>query len=244
VAGPPWLADVLAAAMILTAGYAASRLAISRVLRVAAEADTDGLHALMGTAMAGMFLPQLRLLPSGVWAMAFGMAAVWFAGSALHIRRAPARWWQCRFPVPHLMECMAMLYMLLALPAAQRSAGMTMPGMGSSPGASVGFPALALVLALFMLGYLLWTTDRMATRARASRAPAAMPRTQLRALVTAPAAAPGDLASLASPSHTPGAPEEPLPPPTAGHPVLSAHFGDLSKIVMTIAMGYMLITML
>jgi Domain of unknown function (DUF5134) len=136
VAGPPWPAGVLAAAMILTAGYSASRLAISRVLRAATEADTDGLHALMGTAMAGMFLPQLRLLPNGAWAVVFGAGAVWFAGSAVHVRKASARQWQCPFPVPHLVECMAMLYMLPALPAAQRTAGMTMPGMGSSTGAS------------------------------------------------------------------------------------------------------------
>jgi len=242
--GPPWLAGVLAAAMILTAGYAASRIAISRALRVPTEADTDGLHALMGTAMAGMFLPQLRLLPSVVWAVIFGAAAIWFTGGALHVRWAAARQWQCRFPVPHLVECMAMLYMLLALPAVQRTPGMTMPGMGSSPSASAAFPALALVLALFMLGYLLWTTDRIATRARAKKAPAVLPRTQLRALVTVPAAAPNDLNGVASPIDTPGAPEGALPRPTAGHLVLAAHFGDLSKIVMSIAMGYMLLTML
>ena len=241
--GPPWLAGVLAAAMILTAGYAASRLAISRVLRVITEADTDGLHALMGTAMAGMFLPQLRLLPSGVWAVIFGAAAVWFAGSALHTRWAAARRWQCRFPVPHLVECMAMLYMLLALPAVQRTPGMAMPGMGSSSAGPAGFPALALVLALFMLGYLLWTTDRLATRARARRAPAAMAPTQLRALVSVPAAAPGDLASLASPIETPGTGEA-LPQLAAGRRLLATQFTDISKIVMSVTMGYMLITML
>ena len=69
MAGPSWLAGLLAAAMILTAGYAASRLAPSRLRRLPTEADTDGLHALMGTAMAGMLVPQLSLLPSSVWAV-------------------------------------------------------------------------------------------------------------------------------------------------------------------------------
>ena len=141
MAGPSWLAGVFAAAMILTAGYAASRLATSRLLRVATEADTDGLHALMGTAMAGMFLPQLRLLPSSAWAVLFGTGAVWFATSALSARRTAGRRWQCRFPVPHLVECTAMVYMLLALPTAQRGPGMAMPGMGSSPGAAGGLPS-------------------------------------------------------------------------------------------------------
>jgi Domain of unknown function (DUF5134) len=201
--GPSWLAGLLAAAMLLTAGYAASRLAAARVLRTPAEADTDALHALMGTAMAGMLLPQLRLLPSSAWAVVFGAAGTWFAASAIRARRTPPRRWQCRFPVPHLVECMAMLYMLLALPALPRASGMAMPGM-AAPGTAAGFPALALVLALFMLGYLLWTTDRLASRARAAAAPR-------------------------------------LP---SGHPLLAVRYLECSKIVMSIAMGYMLITML
>ena len=154
MAGPSWLAGLLAAVMLLTAGYAASRLAATRVLRAPAEADTDALHALMGTAMAGMFLPELRLLPSTAWVVVFGAAGTWFAAGAIRARRTAPRPWQCRLPVPHLVECVAMLYMLLALPAAPRASGMTMPGM-AGPGAAPGFPALALVLALFMLGYLL-----------------------------------------------------------------------------------------
>jgi hypothetical protein len=243
VAGPSWLAGLFAAAMILTAGYAASRLAASLLLRVATEADADSLHALMGTAMAGMFLPPLRLLPSSAWAVVFGAAAVWFAASAVRARSAAAQRWQCRFPVPHLVECIAMLYMVLALPADQRTSGMAMPGM-AAPGASAGFPALALVLALFMLGYLLWTTDRLAIRARAKRTLAAIPRTQQQSLVTIPAAPSSHLASLASPIAPLAADEAPPPHPPAGHPLLAMQSADYSKIVMSITMGYMLITML
>ena len=243
MAGPSWLVGLLAAAMILTAGYAASRLAASRVLRAATEADADGLHALMGTAMAGMFLPQLHLLPSSTWAVVFGAAAVWFAASAARGRRTAARPWQCRFPVPHLVECIAMLYMLLALPTGPRTSGMAMPGM-AAPGVSASFPALALVLALFMLGYLLWTTDRLATRARAKRTPAAIPRTQPQSLVTVPAAPASHLASLASPGDPLAAADAAPPHPPAGHPLLAAQFAECSKIVMAITMGYMLIAML
>ena len=42
---------------------------------------------------------------------------------------------------------------------------MAMPGM--SQGATAGNPALTLVLALFMLGYVLWATDRLAGLSRA-----------------------------------------------------------------------------
>jgi hypothetical protein len=245
MAGPPWLAGMLAAAMILIAGYAASRLAAARMLRRTTEADTDALHALMGTAMAGMFLPQLRLLPNTVWAAMFGVGALWFAASAIRAPRTAVPSWQCRFPVPHLVECVAMLYMLLALPAAQHGPGMAMPGMGSSPGTPAAFPALALVLALFMLGYILWATDRLASQARARRAPAAtFRRTQYGALVTVPAVS-SHLLGVDSPADTPGAAEAERPPhPAAGHPLLAARFAECSKIMMGIAMGYMLITML
>ncbi len=242
MAGPSWLAGLLAAAMILTAGYAASRLAAARVLRIPAEADTDALHALMGTAMAGMFLPQLRLLPSSDWAVVFGAAGTWFAAGAIRARRTAPRPWQCRFPVPHLVECLAMLYMLLALPAGPRTPGMAMPGM-AGPGAAAGFPALALVLALFMLGYLLWITDRLATRARAAAALAAMPQTQPRPLATVPAGPSGRPASPAGRIGTSGAAEA-SPRPPSGHPLLAVRYVECSKIVMSITMGYMLITML
>ena len=240
--GPSWLAGLLAAAMLLIAGYAASRLAAARLLRTSAEADTDASHTLMGIAMAGMFLPQLRLLPSGAWAVVFGAAGTWFAASAIRARRTAPRRWQCRFPVPHLVECMAMLYMLLALPARPRPPGMAMPGM-AAPGTAAGFPALALVLALFMLGYVLWITDRLATRARASTALAAMPQAQPRALVTVPAGPSGHAAGPASQAGWPGPAEAARRRPST-HPLLAVRYAECSKIVMSIAMGYMLITML
>jgi hypothetical protein len=251
VAGPSWLAGVLAAAMILTAGYAASRLAAGRLLRTPTEADTDGLHVLMGTAMAGMFLPPLRLLPSSAWAMVFGAAGIWFAASAIRARTTSLCTWQCRFPVPHLVECMAMLYMLLAMPAGPRTPGIAMPGM-AAPGAAPGSPALALVLALFMLGYLLWTTDRLASRARGAAALAATPQTQYQPLVTAPdqplvtvpAGPSGRVAGPAGLTGPTGAAGTSAPRPGAGHPLLAARYLECSKIVMSITMGYMLITML
>ena len=165
MAGPSWIAGALAAVMILAAAYSASRLAASRLRGPATEADTNGLHAVMGVAMAGMLVPRLTLLPGHAWALVFGGGAAWFGACALRSQSPATASWRCRYPVPHLIECIAMLYMLLAVPAAQHEAGLAMPGMGVSPPA--GFPALAVVLALFMLGYILWTTDQLITPARA-----------------------------------------------------------------------------
>lgn len=43
---------------------------------------------------------------------------------------------------------------------------MAATGMGASPGPQQSFPAVAVVLARFMLGYIVWTTDRLTSRAR------------------------------------------------------------------------------
>ena len=121
----------------------------------------------MGAAMAGMLVPALNLLPAMAWMAVFGTGAAWFGACAARPRSQARFSWQCRFPVPHLIECIAMLYMLLAVRGAQQGTGMAMPGMGASPGSPAGFPALAVVLALFMLGYIMWTTDQLASLARA-----------------------------------------------------------------------------
>jgi hypothetical protein len=119
---------------------------------------------------------------------------------------------------------------------------MTMPGMSTSPGGPAGFPALAVVLALFMLGYITWTTDQLASlaRTRTTQAPAAA--TQQRALVTAPA---GGRAAT-----TPGAPEAqagagmPRRGPPASQALLAPGLAAFGKIAMGVTMGYMLILML
>jgi hypothetical protein len=177
MAGPSWLAGAFAAVMIVTAAYAASRLAVSRLRGRSTELDADVLHAVMGAAMAGMLVPRLDPLPDSAWMAVFGIAAGWFGWRAVRAIRArgtgPSGGSRCRFPVPHLIECVAMLYMLLAVHGPRPVRGgpaMAMPGMGAGAGPAAGFPALALVLALFMAGYLVWTTDRLATLARARTA--------------------------------------------------------------------------
>jgi hypothetical protein len=244
MAGPSWLAVAFAAVMIIIAAYSAGRLVAVYRHGLAIEADTDGLHALMGTAMAGMLAPQLSLLPSRAWAVVFGAGAAWFAACAFRARRPSRFSWRCRFPVPHLIECAAMLYMLLSVPGARHGPDMTMPGMGTSSGAPAAFPALAVILALFLVGYILWTTDHLAALARAKSQPA-WPATarQPRALVTVPAAsrpghAPGTPSAPASSDAGPGD-EDPAP-----RRMLAPKLGACSKIMMSVTMGYMLILML
>jgi hypothetical protein len=245
MAGPTWLAGIFAAVIILTAAYSASRLAVSRLQGRATEFDADALHAVMGAAMAGMLVPRLNVLPGGVWAAVFGIAAAWFGWHALRARDAgePAGS-RSRYPVPHLIECVAMVYMLLPVDgprSARRGAGMAMTGMGASahPGS---FAALAVVLALFMLGYVVWTTDRLTALARAKavaadpggnpgqRLPAAAPA----AARTRDAGGTGSAPAGVGAQHgNPG-----------GRPVLAPKLAACGKLAMTVTMGYMLILML
>jgi hypothetical protein len=245
MAGPPWLADTLAAAMILIAAYSASRLILSRLRRRATEYDADALHVVMGGAMAGMLVPQLNVLPDRAWAAVFATAAAWFGwhairGHGLSIYGAS----RCRYPVPHLIECAAMLYMLLpaaSSPPARGRGAIAMAGMGASASPAPSFPALAVILALFMLGYIVWTTDRLTTLARAkiTAANPAVSRTHQSVGPVAPTPGHHPASASATPGATrtrPGNP--PDPPPLA--PKLAA----CCKIAMSLAMGYMLILMI
>jgi Domain of unknown function (DUF5134) len=155
-----WLAGGFAILMVVTAVYCAARLAVSRRPGRTTERDADALHVLMGVAMAGMLEPRLTPIPVAAWRVVFVAAAAWFAWQATRPgRRArPAR---CAHPAAHAVECAAMVYMLLPIGSwpAGHGPAMAMPGMNQ--GTTTGNPALTLLLALFMLGYVLWAVDRL-----------------------------------------------------------------------------------
>jgi Domain of unknown function (DUF5134) len=234
MAAPSWLAGTFAAIMLLTAAYCAGRLAFSRLRGRATELDADALHGVMGVAMAGMLVPWLHAMPDSAWAAVFGIGAAWFGWHALRLRGPVSRGLsRCRYPVPHAVECVAMIYMLW--PAHRSPPGapaMAMPGMSASA-AQQGFPALAVILALFMLGYIVWTTDRLTSRA-------ARPKT-----VTAGPDGAGD--------HRPPVTTGPgistnaaasWPHDPAGKPALAPRLAACTKIAMSLTMGYMLLLML
>jgi Domain of unknown function (DUF5134) len=241
--GPFWLAGTFAAVVILAGAYSAGRLAMSFRRGRATEFDADALHAAMGAAMAGMLVPRLSVLPGGVWVVIFGITAAWFGWRAVRTRGfAAAPGSPFRLPVPHLIECVAMLYMLLPVhgprPTHGRT-GMAMAGMGASVGPAGSFPVLAVILALFMLGYIVWTTDRLASLARARIAAAGPGRSR-----RSPAAP-----SVALPPHAAGnAPVTPDAGTRRGGqpdgPVLAPGLATCGKLAMSIAMGYMLVLMI
>jgi hypothetical protein len=206
--GPPWLSAALAALMILVAALAAGRLAF-RLRARRAEADADVLHVLTGIAMAEMFEPGIGRLPTIAWQVVFAAGAVWFTWQAVRRRGSAGPVARHSHPAAHVVECGAMLYVLW--PAAGGRSGM--PAMAGHAGLIAGNPAIALVLAVGVFGYLLWAIDQLLSAARSRGAMAA-------ALVRIPGAGGG------------------------GSPVLAPRLAACQKITMTLAMGYMLVTML
>jgi hypothetical protein len=168
---PPWLRLALAALMIGIACGSAVRLRAGLRLPRGqrAEADADGLHVLMGVAMAGMLEPRISVLPGIAWLAAFGASAAWFGWHALRSSRGPAlSARRCSVPLPHLIESLAMIYMLL--PATGPATGKPMPGMAMSGTGQSGLAGsseiVALLLALSMAGYVIWTTATLTLSAR------------------------------------------------------------------------------
>jgi hypothetical protein len=244
--GPSWFAAALAAVMIVTAIYCAGRLAAARLWRRSTEVDADAVHVVMGVTMAGMLLPGLSPLPGTVWEAVFMAAAAWFAYQAVRSPRqggATSRW-RCSHPVPHLVETAAMVYMLAALPGSWPGwpgQAMPMPGMGGGhPAAGGSLSTLAVILALFMIGYVLWTADQLTALVRA---PAAVPPGP----VHDQAATRADAAGLTGATGTKDAATAVRQKPSRRRPgtlALAPRLAACYKIAMGIAMGYMLILML
>ena len=199
MAPPPWVAGVLAAVLLLIAGYCATRLVAARWWRRSTDHGVDVMHAVMGVAMAGMLVPRLNLLQARAWAVLFAAGTAWFGWQVLRDRRhraarrgRPAAGGRAEPPAPpghhgaHVLSCAAMVCMLLAAP--DLSAPMT--------AARGALPVLALLLAVAVAVSVVVSTDRLAAL---RPAPALVPA----------GAAPREEAAFAGP---PPAPDGPLRP--------------------------------
>jgi Domain of unknown function (DUF5134) len=192
-----------------------------------------------------MALPGLSPLPGTVWEVAFGAAAAWFAYRAIRSLRqgVTASRWRCSHPVPHLVESAAMVFMLAALPGSWPGwpgQATPMPGMaGGRPAADGSLWALAMILALFMIGYVLWTADQLTALVRAPATGASGPvrdQAGTRADADGPARA-ADTKDAAAAVSLQRLSRQP------GTLALAPRLAACYKIAMGIAMGYMLILM-
>lgn len=234
--GPSWLATTLAAVMIATALYCFSRLVAARRWSRPTDYDVDAVHILMGVAMAGMLVPRLNPFWDSGWEVIFGAAVTWFGWQTIHGYRnqlAVGRRWAAHH-LQHVVACGAMLYMFLAVAPAR--AGGSGPGMamGGSPGSAATFPTLALVLALALVGYVIWTADRF------SSLPAvAALRAMTVPVSAAEPSAGGNPTQVAEADADAGATQS-----AHARPPISPRLAACCEIAMGLTMGYMLITML
>src|SRR5215470_15079684 len=225
---PAWLTGIFATASLAVAVYCTGRLVTARRWRRPTELDTDGAHVVMGIAMAGMLVSGLRTLPSAIWEVVFAAAAVWFGYRMLQARRgAQPSPWRSSHPLPHLVECAAMVFMFLILPATA-AVGAATSGMSITMTATESrFSFLTLPLAVYLFGYVVWLGDRVALHApNPALAPATAPAVA--------SAAPGP-----GPGYGSGSPS-----PEPARPYLAPRCAAICKITMGITMGYMLILML
>jgi hypothetical protein len=220
--GPAWLTAIFAAASLAVAVYCAGRLVVARRGHRPTELDTDGAHVIMGVAMAGMLVSGLRTLPSAIWEVVFAAAAMWFGYRMLQGRRgAQPSPWRSSHPLPHLVECAAMVFMFLILPASGAADAAT-SGMSMTMTATESrFSFLTLPLALYLFGYVVWLGDRVTLHAPAL------------AMATAAASA------GSGPGYGSGSPS-----PESARAYLAPRCAAICKITMGITMGYMLILML
>jgi hypothetical protein len=212
VTGPSWLASGTAVVMIATAVYCVSRMVAAWRWRRPTEYDVDGVHVLMGVGMAGMLVPQLNPAAGSGWdvggATVFGAAMAWFGWRAIRsYRDRRAGPGAAAHPGQHLLASGTMLYMFLAAPSV--TAGGLAAGRTAMAAAGARIPAFALLLAVALFGYVIWTTDRLTSLAPAAVTVAAGGRA-----------------------------------PTTVAPAMSLRLAAGCEIVMGVAMGYMLITML
>jgi Domain of unknown function (DUF5134) len=165
--GPGWLTGLLTAVMLTVAAYNATRLVAAPRWGRATELDADGVHVVMGVAMAGMLTPGLSFAPARLWQAFFAASGLWFGYQYLRTRRGTSLGLRrCPHPLPHLIECAAMVLML-ARPAAAAAAGTS--GMGTAlTGAAARLSPLTLLLALFMVGYVMWLGNNLSALAPAS----------------------------------------------------------------------------
>jgi hypothetical protein len=229
--GPVWLPDTFAAVMLAIAGYCAVRLAVAAARRRETEADTDGMHLVMGVAMAGMLAPGLSFATPVSWTTVFSVAAAWFAWQAVRVRRGLGTGrWRCPYPVPHLAESLAMVYMVVAVRTpAGPGAGAGMARMGGAA-ESARAPELAVLFTVFMVGYVAWLGDRFSS---VGAVVVAGPASKAETAATAKAAMGAVGGVPARAAHAGGC-----------WPELAPRGACCYKIVMAIVMAYMLVVML
>jgi len=242
--GPSWLAWTFASVVLVVAAYCLTRLLASWRQRRPSDRRVDGIHVLMGVAMAGMLVPRLRVFWTGGWEVVFGIGTLWFAWLAIReFRGRPTAGGRPGHHLQHVLACGAMLYMFLAADTVAKARGSAMSGMAAG---AAHLPTLALVLAFALFGYVIWTADRLSSLAPVAALAARVAPAPLFAEASA-----GGRASFAAAGgeggdngQVPPSRGQQVPPSQARRVPLSPRLAACCEIAMGVTMGYALILML
>jgi hypothetical protein len=235
---PRMLAYVLAALMLSVALYCAGRFVFSLASRRATQRETDAVHTLMGASMAGMLTPTLAFVPSGLWVLVFSATTLWFGWHVVRESDRESVGSHAGFEhLPHLLMSAAMIYMLIVAEwtgSMGTHRGSAMPHMSAAAMGAARWPLLTIVIAGLLLGDGALTFGRN-LRQMALQAPG---RQLAMAATGEPAQRPGGL-SDESPvrrnvrqDHS-GAPD-----------LLAPRSVMVCQLVMSLVMGYMLLSLL
>ena len=149
---PAWLYYLCALAMLAVAAYGLVLLAVSVAIRRNAGWDVDVAHIFMGVSMAGMFVAGWAFGPSAIWELIFTLLLVWFLVQS--IQSVIAFGIHLTHYLIHAAMSFAMLLMYV-VPAGARSRAMSM-SMASSSSARVD-PGLSLLLAVVFFASAIFT---------------------------------------------------------------------------------------
>jgi hypothetical protein len=215
---PLWLGDLLAAVVIATAVYCGARIVYAKVRDRATHDDVDGLHVLMGVAMAGMLtahladLTPVRGTVHAAWVAVFALCTAWFGYRVLALRRRGRAAEHGGGPLVHLVGSAAMLYMLAVATSGGAMAG---AAMSAGSGGAARLPELGILLAVLTAGAAVLILDRITVTATVSAAVAG---------AGVPATAPS-------------------PPEPAARRFLAPRAAEGCHLAMCVIMAYMLIAM-
>jgi Domain of unknown function (DUF5134) len=107
--------------------------------------------------------PVSRSGPADLTSRSGSLAAADLGGRSGLVGRLGHSGHYCRYPLPHLVDSVAMLYMLWAVSDLRSKAGAASGGMGAMGGGAgaAQLPFLGLILALCICGYVVWLGDRI-----------------------------------------------------------------------------------
>jgi hypothetical protein len=147
----PVLSDLLAALMLAVGAYCVGRLVVSFAPHRKTQRDADVVHTVMGVSMAGMLMPSLAAGPTGLWVLVFCASTLWFGWRVVRDSDHAAAGRQFGQHLPHLLMSAAMVYVLIVAEWTGPMRGAAF-GMGTAGLNAARWPLVTVLIAALLLG--------------------------------------------------------------------------------------------